>query len=314
MRSEMFQCCLYFTLFFICSVVPFVHSQVNSELDKPYVTKDGVLYRDVLTVASAKGVAQFAKSYQRQQHGLAIYNERISKAKGSQTPRYTTFDVGYDPSSLAAAIDNRFPGLDFRASRRLRRFYVTHQRERSKADQDEAKMIIESRRREYLDAIPRRKKISAISNRRSNTKRLRSWFERTRSKTKMVDHQRYSTSLPARNKFTLKPRNSNRFLPLTTRIQESGPVIDPSYFPEFRESNVERYKDIVSNQAILPVEDYCDITEPSNYLYQLDLPECHLVDSVPAATPLFPDDPKLELSQMYESVPVNYEYEIGHFY
>lgn len=129
----------------------------------------------------------------------------------------------------------------------------------------------------------------------------------------MVDRQRHSTSLPARNKFTLKPRDSNRFLPLTTRIQESGPVIDPSYFPEFRESNVERYKDTVSNQAILPVDDYCDISEPSNYLYQLDMPECHLVDSVPA-TPLFPDDHKLELSQIYESVPVNYEYEISHFY
>ena len=70
----MFQCCLYFTLIFICSVVTFVHSQVNSELDKPYVTKDGVLYRDVLTVASAKGVAQFAKSYQRQQRGLVKQN------------------------------------------------------------------------------------------------------------------------------------------------------------------------------------------------------------------------------------------------
>ena len=142
---------------------------------------------------------------------------------------------------------------------------------------------------------------------------MRSWFERPWPKTKMVAHQRNSTRFPARNKVTLQTRNSNRFLPLTTLIQESGPVIDSSYFPEFRESNIQRYKDTVSNHAIIPVEDYCDIVAPSNYLYQLELPECHVVDSVPA-TPLLPDDPKLEVSQLYGSVPVNYEYEIGHFY
>ena len=80
MRNEMFQYCLCFILIFICSVVTFVHSQVNSELDKPYVTKDGVLYRDVLTVASAKGVAQFAKSYQRQQRGLVKQNSSNNRS------------------------------------------------------------------------------------------------------------------------------------------------------------------------------------------------------------------------------------------
>ena len=142
---------------------------------------------------------------------------------------------------------------------------------------------------------------------------MRSWFKRPRPKPKMVDHQRHSTRLLARNKVSLQIRDSDRFLPFTTRIQESEPVIDPSYFPKFRESNIQRYKDTVSNHAIIPVEDYCDIVAPSNYLYQLELPECRVVDSVPA-TPLFPDDPKLEVSQLYGSVPVNYEYEIGHFY
>ena len=54
---------------FMCSCVTFVLGQVNSELDKPFVTKDGARYRDILTIASAKGVAQFAKSYQRTQRG-----------------------------------------------------------------------------------------------------------------------------------------------------------------------------------------------------------------------------------------------------
>ena len=56
-------------LIFTCSCVTFVLGQVNSELDKPFLTKDGARYRDILTIASAKGVAQFAKSYQRTQRG-----------------------------------------------------------------------------------------------------------------------------------------------------------------------------------------------------------------------------------------------------
>lgn len=56
-------------LIFMCSCVTFVIGQVNSELDKPFLTKDGARYRDILTIASAKGVAQFAKSYQRTQRG-----------------------------------------------------------------------------------------------------------------------------------------------------------------------------------------------------------------------------------------------------
>ena len=57
-------------LIFMSSCVTCVtFGQVNSELDKPFVTKDGARYRDILTIASAKGVAQFAKSYQRTQRG-----------------------------------------------------------------------------------------------------------------------------------------------------------------------------------------------------------------------------------------------------
>ena len=64
----------------MCNVVTFAHGQANSELDKPYLTKEGVFYRDVLTVASAKGVAQFAKSYQRQQRGLVKQNNSNHRA------------------------------------------------------------------------------------------------------------------------------------------------------------------------------------------------------------------------------------------
>ena len=59
-------------------------------------------------------------------------------------------DLSFIASSFCIcwkSISIQLLGLDFRTSRRLRRFYVTHQKERSKADQDEAKMIIESRRR-----------------------------------------------------------------------------------------------------------------------------------------------------------------------
>ena len=56
-------------LIFMCTCVTCVLGQVNSELDKAFVTKDGARYRDILTIASAKGVAQFAKSYQRTQRG-----------------------------------------------------------------------------------------------------------------------------------------------------------------------------------------------------------------------------------------------------
>ena len=80
MTNEMFQYCQHFVLIIMCSVVTFAHAQVSSELDKPYLTKEGVFYRDVLTVASAKGVAQFAKSYQRQQRGLVKQNNSNHRA------------------------------------------------------------------------------------------------------------------------------------------------------------------------------------------------------------------------------------------
>ena len=81
MTNKMFQYCKNLALIIMCNVVTFAHGQVNSELDKPYLTKEGVFYRDVLTVASAKGVAQFAKSYQRQQRGLVKQNNANHRSK-----------------------------------------------------------------------------------------------------------------------------------------------------------------------------------------------------------------------------------------
>ena len=56
-------------VFLTCNVALFVHGQVNAELDRPFVTREGAVYRDELTIASSKSVAQFAKSYQRRENG-----------------------------------------------------------------------------------------------------------------------------------------------------------------------------------------------------------------------------------------------------
>ena len=60
---------LLLIVFLTCNVALFVHGQVNAELDRPFVTRDGAVYRDELTIASSKSVAQFAKSYQRRENG-----------------------------------------------------------------------------------------------------------------------------------------------------------------------------------------------------------------------------------------------------
>ena len=60
---------LLLTVFLTCNVALFVHGQVNADLDRPFVTRDGAVYRDELTIASSKSVAQFAKSYQRRENG-----------------------------------------------------------------------------------------------------------------------------------------------------------------------------------------------------------------------------------------------------
>ena len=60
---------LLLIVFLTCNVAIFVHGQVNAELDRPFVTREGAVYRDELTIASSKSVAKFAKSYQRRENG-----------------------------------------------------------------------------------------------------------------------------------------------------------------------------------------------------------------------------------------------------
>ena len=68
-------------VFLTCNVALFVHGQVNAELDRPFVTRDGAVYRDELTIASSKSVAQFAKRYQRRENGkvdiLTLYMKHL---------------------------------------------------------------------------------------------------------------------------------------------------------------------------------------------------------------------------------------------
>ena len=62
-------------LFFVlltCNVAIFVHAQVNAELDQPFITREGTAYRDKLTIASSRSVAQFAKQYQRRENGKVM--------------------------------------------------------------------------------------------------------------------------------------------------------------------------------------------------------------------------------------------------
>ena len=63
---------LLWALIFICNIATAVYGQVNAELDKPFITKDGTAYRDKLTIASSKGVAQFAKAYNKRQRARVI--------------------------------------------------------------------------------------------------------------------------------------------------------------------------------------------------------------------------------------------------
>ena len=65
---------LLYAILFGFNIITFVHGQVNSDLDRPFITKDGESYRDKLTIATSKSVANFAKSYQRRQNGQVIEN------------------------------------------------------------------------------------------------------------------------------------------------------------------------------------------------------------------------------------------------
>ena len=56
-------------VFLTYNVAIFVHGQVNAELDRPFVTREGAAYRDKLTIETSKSVAKFAKKYQRAENG-----------------------------------------------------------------------------------------------------------------------------------------------------------------------------------------------------------------------------------------------------
>ena len=64
-------------VFLACNIAIFVHGQVNAELDQPFITREGDAYRDELTIASSKSVAQFAKRYQRTENGKVRFRHKI---------------------------------------------------------------------------------------------------------------------------------------------------------------------------------------------------------------------------------------------
>ena len=49
------------------NIIVCVSGQYNNNLDKPFVLRDGQQYRDKLTMATAKAVAQFAHNYENRQ-------------------------------------------------------------------------------------------------------------------------------------------------------------------------------------------------------------------------------------------------------
>lgn len=51
----------------ICCIISSAYGQVNNELDEPFMLRNGEPYRDKLTIASGKAVAEFAKRYQHRQ-------------------------------------------------------------------------------------------------------------------------------------------------------------------------------------------------------------------------------------------------------
>ena len=74
-----------------CNVAIFVHGQINAELDQPFITREGTAYRDKLTIASSRSVAQFAKQYQRRENGKVTsyqYLLRHDRHNGSNEYRH----------------------------------------------------------------------------------------------------------------------------------------------------------------------------------------------------------------------------------
>ena len=59
---------ILFSVFLLsCCIISSAYGQVNNELDDPFILKNGVPYRDKLTIASSKAVTEFAKLYQHRQ-------------------------------------------------------------------------------------------------------------------------------------------------------------------------------------------------------------------------------------------------------
>lgn len=318
---------LLFTILF--GIITFVHGQVNSDLDRPFITKDGVDYRDKLTIASSKSVANFAKSYQRRQNGQALRDRRLSKSSRGrlQTATFTTFGVGYDPNSHAAAFDKRFPVIDFKASRRLR-YLAKHKKERTKADDDEARMVNE----EKQSVAPRRQTNTRFNNRRptpqnprarfSNPQRLRTQQSvpaRPRARPSTPGGLRTQPSFPKRPRAQVRrPRPVNRFIARTTPRPTPRSQIRQFFNTQHPTNvgiNAQIQQPFVASGVILPAAEYFkSVTnyQPSpNYQYQLGTIQPQPITSVPATTHHEYSGVD-QYGHFFGSIPVNYGFSINH--
>lgn len=330
---------LLWALIFICNIATAVYGQVNAELDKPFITNDGTAYRDKLTIASSKGVAQFAKAYNKRQRARVRYNKRKSKALGDQTPTFTTFGVGYDPNSHAAAIDKRFPGIDFTTSRQLRNSYANHKRERVQADRDESRLTNESQRRSQ-QALPRRQSTPRFrSQRPARPANVQPRFTQKRPisrqpkpirpRQRRPKPRRPKPRRPSPNRQTprrKRPRPVHRFQPPTTPRPTPKPDIRQIYGSTNIAGKAPLQSSIITSRVIIPAEEYYRNVYPSSdQQYQLDQSQIQPITSVPAnifsnhqqvaSTPAasFGAYPEFDFSNyFYGPTSVNYGFAINH--
>lgn len=320
---------LLYAILFGFNIITFVHGQVNSDLDRPFITKDGESYRDKLTIATSKSVANFAKSYQRRQNGQARRDRRVSKSSIGrlQTATFTTFGGGYDVNSHAAAFDKRFPVIDFKASRRLR-YLAKHKKERVKADIDEARMVNEEKRR----VAPRRQTNTRFSNRRpapqqprgrlSNPQRLRTQPtvpNRPRARPSTTQRLRAQPAVPKRpSARARRPRPVGLFRSRTTPRPTPRPQIRQLFSTQhalnFR-TNAQIQQPVITSRVIIPEAEYyksiADYQPSPNYQYQIGTPQSQTITSVPATT--YPAYSGVDhYGHFFGTIPVNYGFSINH--
>jgi len=295
-------------VFLTCNVALFVHGQVNAELDRPFVTREGAVYRDELTIASSKSVAQFAKSYQRRENGKATHNRRHNKVngKGLQTPTFTTFGQGYDPNSHAAAFDKRFPIIDFTTSRRLH-YLTKHKKERVKADQDEFELVSEAKRKERpapqpssrlqnrpsstrsrpaprrpaprrQPAAPRRQPAARQRSRIPAQRPLPSASQRARTQVSTSRRTRPQYSIPAKTQPSVPARSRglprqrqpiNRFEPVG--FTTPRPQIQQLFNAQHAANIAQSSAPVITSRIIIPAAEYYQTISP-NYQYDSGYP------------------------------------------